>query len=248
MEPAPKRSKKGVGGVKLPMRLSLSVWGRRADLAMRVRVLLACYKQRRNEADQLYRARARKQALEREEGQLQPHEATGLQEFARGLFGFREVAPLRHFVELAKHDLDVEEDMWGPLIVTPIRNPLHIAALRIEGLLSKHPWARFLEWYLLNYGSSTAQQSVFGEQQYLQTERVHVRLLRGPAQQGDEPTVLLWRPEGGGETEEFYLYTTPEPELARLQDRVQQALLMRNEKNEPHFGVGPSLSGRFLLS
>jgi hypothetical protein len=219
MEPATKK-RLCVGGIKLPIRLSLSVWGRRANLAMRVRVLQACYKQRRSDDAEGLLKKARQQALD---GLEDPRDALALHTYARALFSFRKMVELPHCIDLAKHDLDVEEDLWEErLVVTPIRNPLHLVALRLEGILPRHPWARFLEWYLLRYPSLTAQKSVFGPQQYLQTERVHARLLRGAAQADDEPTVLLWRPEGA-EPEEFYLYChrRMESELVRLQSRVQ---------------------------
>lgn len=80
---AARRSAPGVGGIKLPMRVSLSVWGARADLAMRVRVLSACHARLPTEGDPAAREfmrAARKQALS--EGITDPRVRAGLCEWA----------------------------------------------------------------------------------------------------------------------------------------------------------------------
>ena len=134
--------------VKKPKKLEMKVWGAKAYDACRV---------------MLFKVAMEQQARFPEEAEKMFNLATGMvgayenKELCAALVAWRKGKTLKehHKAELhkAKHYADVEDiyQVEGGWIVTPVRNRLHINVWHANGELEKHPWARFLAWFLRTY-------------------------------------------------------------------------------------------------
>ena len=154
---------------------AFSVWGERAELALRVRLLLyAKYLVDMEAEDAIaYQADIKLAALAALKPSASvPEEACDiLQDWGDGVLPEDQVP---QFIKNALADQDVEEETHRWYFTTPIRNRLHIVILALEGKLLQHPWGKFLFWYSHKYNQWG--ENVFNERQRVVADTYEVYL------------------------------------------------------------------------
>jgi hypothetical protein len=151
---------------------SLEIWAPKADVAMRVRLLLSSKKL----GDDPRASYAREMALKDPKF---PWIANELK-----------AADLGNPNPKIMEDLDKDEDMLRQWMITPIRNREHLGCLNVEGKLHKHPWAWILSWYITRYDNTCEQTaSAFTEEQHLCAQHFHLQL------NCENGIATLWRRE-----------------------------------------------------
>ena len=146
---AKKKKAASYGGVKMPRKGNMTVWGTKAHAACRVMLMKAA--KRYEERFPQMAAKAYKLALKRVKGEPENAKVCdALTAWKDGKTTEEEDAVLH----IARHYADVEDDRAGKWIVTLVRNRLHICVWQMKGKLELHPWARFLGWYMQRYGKA----------------------------------------------------------------------------------------------
>jgi hypothetical protein len=242
---AVRKSAPSVGGVKKPHRAYMAVWGKRADMAYRL-MLIKAAKKGEKEKPELAK-RAREQALSglRDEGERRRELKRWMERLVsvdsddECVMEEEEAACSSYSAELrrALFDSEVGEDTYGPWIVTPLRNRMQLRVLQMNGDLEKHPWARFIGWFLQTYvpnGDEAMEAELFSPAQRLVRDGYEVQFMRN-----EERWSIVMRVRGEEEEHEWFdVYFTgseKREELCRLEKRVMAAEKgdVRHEVREP---------------
>jgi hypothetical protein len=175
-------------GVKKPQQAYMAVWGKRAEMAYRI-MLIKAAKKREKKNPQLA-ALALRQAVQGlgDRKELKDELQRWMEEEEDEAMSYS--AELK----LALFDSDVDFEREGPWIVTPLRNRMQLRVLQMNGDLEKHPWARFIGWFLQTYvpnGDKAMEAELFSPEQLLVRDGYEVQFMRNEERQSERWSIVV---------------------------------------------------------
>ena len=211
------------GGFKRPRgQPMLRWWGRRADLAVR-RKLMGLWKRRREPQIQAAVWHGLSEPCAHALRWIRRPESSWVEE-AQRLSAKRGQAFGAEFLRCAKEWQQARQDSqfdekttageaWG---CSAIRSQGHLLLIELEG--GAHPWAHFLSWWMRKYGAAARLDELFTPAQTLVGRRYSVQFKH------EDELLAVVVVAAGEKTEEFRLYDPEhsQEEMKRLKAHVRQ--------------------------